>query len=234
MWREVRELVRETFGSSWLISPCTKLPPFWQTTISNAFSWMKMIEFWFEFHWKLFPGVRLTINQHWSRWWLDSEQATSHCLNWCWLSSQMHICCTKWKWVTETIAFAQGTDSLLRVLVGCWVEFHATSLSHKWCRRRNRVHFMLNFSLELLYVLFQVCSDSLSIHVHTHFISANKFVCWIQDLLPSTLVPFSQKPLCFNSPGAIFLYWCIFTGGQFWSGIVFVSVSVSSTSLYAQ
>ena len=31
----------------------TKWPPFWQTTISNAFSWMKMIEFQFEFHWFL-------------------------------------------------------------------------------------------------------------------------------------------------------------------------------------
>ena len=26
--------------------PWTKWPPFWQTTLSNTFSWMKMIEFW--------------------------------------------------------------------------------------------------------------------------------------------------------------------------------------------
>ena len=47
--------------------PWIKWPLFWQTTISNAFSWMKIIEFWFEFHWNLFPGVQLTISQHWFR-----------------------------------------------------------------------------------------------------------------------------------------------------------------------
>ena len=28
-----------------------------QTTLSNAFSWMKMLEFWLKFHWSLFPMV---------------------------------------------------------------------------------------------------------------------------------------------------------------------------------
>ena len=35
-----------------------KWPPFWQTTLSNAISWIKMTEFLFEFHWNLFPWVR--------------------------------------------------------------------------------------------------------------------------------------------------------------------------------
>ena len=47
--------------------PWTKWPPFWQTTFSNAFSWMKRIKIGFKFHWNLFPGVQLTINQHWFR-----------------------------------------------------------------------------------------------------------------------------------------------------------------------
>ena len=38
-----------------------------QTTFSNAFSWMKMFEFRLKFHWSLFPGVQLTIFQHWFR-----------------------------------------------------------------------------------------------------------------------------------------------------------------------
>ena len=38
-----------------------------QTTLSNAFSWMKMLEFWFNFHWSLFLRVQLTIIQHWFR-----------------------------------------------------------------------------------------------------------------------------------------------------------------------
>ena len=35
--------------------PGKKWPPFWQTTISNAFSLMKILEFQFEFHRNLFP-----------------------------------------------------------------------------------------------------------------------------------------------------------------------------------
>ena len=38
-----------------------------QTTCSSAFSWMKMFEFRLRFHWILFPGVQLTIFQHWFR-----------------------------------------------------------------------------------------------------------------------------------------------------------------------
>ena len=49
-----------------IILPSTKWPPFWQT-FSNAFSWIKMIEFWFKFHSNLFPRVPLTTNQHRSR-----------------------------------------------------------------------------------------------------------------------------------------------------------------------
>ena len=40
-----------------------KMPPFWQTAMTNAFSWMKMIELLFEFHWNVFPGVQLTISK---------------------------------------------------------------------------------------------------------------------------------------------------------------------------
>ena len=37
------------------------------TTISNAFSWMKIYKFLLRFHWSLFPRVHLTICQHWFR-----------------------------------------------------------------------------------------------------------------------------------------------------------------------
>ena len=56
-----------------------------QTTLSNAFSWMKMLEFRLRFHRSLFLRVQLTINQHWYRLWLGTGQATSHYLNQCWL-----------------------------------------------------------------------------------------------------------------------------------------------------
>ena len=38
-----------------------------QTTVSNAFSWVKMFDFLLTFHWSLFLKVRLTISQHWFR-----------------------------------------------------------------------------------------------------------------------------------------------------------------------
>ena len=38
-----------------------------QTTFWSAFSWMKMFEFRFKFHWSLFLRVQLTIFQHWFR-----------------------------------------------------------------------------------------------------------------------------------------------------------------------
>ena len=56
-----------------------------QTTLSNAFSCMKMLEFRFKFHWSLFLRVQLTIVYHWFRWWFGADQATSHYLNQWWL-----------------------------------------------------------------------------------------------------------------------------------------------------
>ena len=61
--------------------------PLYLESVSNAFSWMKMIRFRFKFHWSLFPWVQLTINQHWFREWLDAKQVISHCLNQWWPSS---------------------------------------------------------------------------------------------------------------------------------------------------
>ena len=37
------------------------------TTFSNAFSWMEIYKFRSRFHWSLFPGVKLTVFQHWFR-----------------------------------------------------------------------------------------------------------------------------------------------------------------------
>ena len=44
-----------------------KMAAIFQTTFSNAFSWVKMYEFRLRFHWSLFPRVQLTICQHWFR-----------------------------------------------------------------------------------------------------------------------------------------------------------------------
>ena len=56
-----------------------------QTTFSNAFSWMKIFEYRLKFHWSLFIRVELTKSQHWFRYWLGADQATSHYLDQWWL-----------------------------------------------------------------------------------------------------------------------------------------------------
>ena len=62
-----------------------KMAAIFQTTFWNAFSWMKIYQFRWRFHWNLFPRVQLTIFQHWFRQWLGAGQATSHYLNQWWL-----------------------------------------------------------------------------------------------------------------------------------------------------
>ena len=57
-----------------------------QRTFSNAFSWMKTYEFWLKFRRSMFPGIKLTILQHWFRKWLGADQASSHSLNQWWLA----------------------------------------------------------------------------------------------------------------------------------------------------
>ena len=52
-----------------------------QTTFSSAFSWIKIFEFRLKIHSSFFPGVQLTIFQHW----LGAVQATSHYLNQWWV-----------------------------------------------------------------------------------------------------------------------------------------------------
>ena len=49
-----------------------------QMTFWNGFSLMEMYELRLKFHWSLFLGTQLTIFQHWLRWWLGADQATSH------------------------------------------------------------------------------------------------------------------------------------------------------------
>ena len=42
-----------------------KMAVIFQTTFSNALSWMKMYHFRIRFHWSLFLRVQLTVFQHW-------------------------------------------------------------------------------------------------------------------------------------------------------------------------
>ena len=44
-----------------------KMAAIFQTILSNAFSWMRTLEFQLEFHWSLFLRFQLIINQCWFR-----------------------------------------------------------------------------------------------------------------------------------------------------------------------
>ena len=60
-----------------------------QTTFSNAFFYENVL-ITNRFHWSLFPRVQSTLSQHWFRWWLVADQATSHYLKHWWFYYQ-HI-----------------------------------------------------------------------------------------------------------------------------------------------
>ena len=62
-----------------------KMAAIFQTTFWNALSWMNVYRFLLRFHWSLFPGVQITIFQHWFRWWLGASQVTSLYLSQWWL-----------------------------------------------------------------------------------------------------------------------------------------------------
>ena len=74
-----------------------------QTIFSNAFSWMKKYEFRVKSHWNLLLRLQLTISQHWFRYWLGAEEATSHYSNQCWPCLLTHTCFTRPQWVKETM-----------------------------------------------------------------------------------------------------------------------------------
>ena len=74
-----------------------------QTTSWNAFSWMKIIVFLIEFHRYMFSGVRISIWQHWFRWWLGACPATSQRLNQCWCSLLTNKCVTRPQWVKHML-----------------------------------------------------------------------------------------------------------------------------------
>ena len=44
-----------------------KMATIFQTTLSSSFSCMKIVLFWFQFHWNLFLRVQLTIIRQWFR-----------------------------------------------------------------------------------------------------------------------------------------------------------------------
>ena len=67
-----------------------------QTVLSNAFSWTKMLEFRFKFHWSLFLKAQSMIFQHWFRCWLVGAKPLSEPMM---VILPTHICVTRPQWV---------------------------------------------------------------------------------------------------------------------------------------
>ena len=99
---EIWSVAHHKMGCRLTHLPLDKMDAISQTIFSDAFSWMKKFDFWLKFHWSLFLRVQLTITQHWFRWWLGAEKATSHYLKQGWPDSLTHICGTMGRWVLMT------------------------------------------------------------------------------------------------------------------------------------
>ena len=70
-----------------------------QMTVSNAFSWMKMYEFWLKFHWSVFLSDQLTIFQDWFQimvWHWSGIKPVSEPMM---VRLFTHICVTQPQWV---------------------------------------------------------------------------------------------------------------------------------------
>ena len=51
-----------------------RMADIWQTTLSNTFSCMKILELWLIVQWNLFPMVQLAKSHHWLRLWLSTNR----------------------------------------------------------------------------------------------------------------------------------------------------------------
>ena len=89
------------------------------TMFSDVSPWMKIIWFRLEFQSSLFLRVQLTKNQHWFRYWLGAEQATSHYLIQWSPDSLTHLCVTRPHWVNDdagqSACFRSGRSSEFEV-----------------------------------------------------------------------------------------------------------------------
>ena len=97
-----------------------KMAAIFQTTFSNAFSWMKMHEFCLRFHWTLLLRVKLTIFHHRFRKWLGADQATSHFFDRWWPCLLTHICVTRPQWVKNNSISTENLELSCNQMCPYW------------------------------------------------------------------------------------------------------------------
>ena len=61
---ENQDEVTQVGYEPWTLWSWDKMAAILLTTLSNAFSWMKILEIWLKFHWSLFLRVQLTIFEY--------------------------------------------------------------------------------------------------------------------------------------------------------------------------
>ena len=159
--------------------PLDQMDDISQTTFSHAFSWMKKFDFWLKYHWSLFLRVKLTITQHWFRWWFDAEEATSHYLNQSWPDSLTHICDTRGSWVIPwwvwTTADAKHANEILKT-------FTCPNWNAFWCNRWNYKSILWHRCTEFKYDPFTLQTDPvtlLNLHSGTSYTGKMASLYWI-------------------------------------------------------
>ena len=163
-----------------------------QTTLLNAFSWMKMLEFWLTFHWSLFLRVQLTIFQHWFRWWLGAQQATSHYLNQWWPSSTKNICVTRPQWVNSILFLntAHNTSTKRGKCHHCNC-LYITEVTENWSKSFNSRGWF-NIKIQSYQDLKLHCENNVSLQLSylnngISFTSKMTYSYWIRALGPVSI-----------------------------------------------
>ena len=85
----------------WHIEAEAKWTTLFRRHFQTHFSWTKIVVFWLQFHWNLFPRFQLSIFQHSFTQWLGTGQTTSYYLNQWWHSLLTNICVTRPQWVVH-------------------------------------------------------------------------------------------------------------------------------------
>ena len=95
-----------------------------------------MHEFQLKFHWSLLLRVQLTIFQHWFRWWLGANQATSHYLNHWWLDWFYDIYASLGlnELTDHIIIFTRGQFWPSGIVVACVCVYVCVSVNHELVR----------------------------------------------------------------------------------------------------
>ena len=71
-----------------------------QTTFSNSFPWMKMLEFWLNFHWNVFLGAKLMGSQQWaikiSLKYVSESETSIGVMAWCHQAMNHYVIQSQW------------------------------------------------------------------------------------------------------------------------------------------